>query len=172
MKQHIWLSQDIKDVTEKSKELFMSNMLDIFIRRGQIKLGKKYVIEMESDMASLESDRGNIYEFVRYHATLEEFVEKELEDKECYETCKKAIDCYGDAKQASVAIEEMAELTVEILHSFRGREANVPEEIADVEIMLQQLKMIYNCSKEVEEIKDEKLFRLQERIEYEERQST
>ena len=169
MKQHIWLSQDIKDVTEKSKELYMSHALESLIRHGQIKLGQKYVIECESDTASFESDRGDSLELVRYHATLEEFVEKEFEDKECYEICKKAIDCYGDAKQASVAIEEMAELTVEILHSFRGREANVSEEIADVEIMLQQLKMIYNCSKEVEEIKDEKLFRLQERIEYEER---
>lgn len=154
----IWIYEDWDGpVYMPNKENIMRMMFNRFVLNGDVQIGKRYAIEFQS----ISDEK---YKITKYHALLEE-----LEDKECYEICKKAIDCYGDAKQASVAIEEMAELTVEILHSFRGREANVSEEIADVEIMLQQLKMIYNCSKEVEEIKDEKLFRLQERIEYEER---
>lgn len=41
---------------------------------------------------------------------------------------------------AEQLIEEMAELTVEVSHYLRGRQANLVEEIADVEICLTLLK--------------------------------
>ena len=58
----------------------------------------------------------------------------------------------------------MAELTQAITHKHRGREHNIPEEIADVEIMLEQLKIINNCANEVEEIRKAKVLRLYGRL--------
>ena len=74
--------------------------------------------------------------------------------------CKKAIDTFGQAIQKVVAMEEMAELTQAISKSLRGENHNVEEEIADVEIMIIQLKLMYENVK-VEEIKQKKLQRLE-----------
>ena len=83
------------------------------------------------------------------------------------ETYKKAIDTYGKDKQLDVVIEEMSELTKEICKFTRGQDNHqqIVEEIADVEIMLQQLKMICDvkCS-ELEGVKYQKTERLAERL--------
>jgi hypothetical protein len=54
----------------------------------------------------------------------------------------------GANYQIGVAIEEMAELTKELTKHLRnkGNEYGICEEIADVEIMLAQLKLIYKKS--------------------------
>ena len=79
------------------------------------------------------------------------------------------IDCYGTKSQEDVAIEEMAELQKAILKHRRSAgektRADIVEEIADVENMLEQLKIIYSCSKEIEGIKDYKIKRQIRRIE-------
>lgn len=83
------------------------------------------------------------------------------------EIYKKAIDTYGKDKQLDVVIEEMSELTKEICKFKRGHDNHqkIVEEIADVEIMLEQLKMICDvkCS-ELEGVKYQKTERLAERL--------
>lgn len=89
---------------------------------------------------------------------------------------------YGYEPQSRQLIEEMAELTVAINKYYRAdknrtsaREYlnlehklhNITEEIADVEIMLEQVKFLIGCSKEVEQIKSQKVARQIERIESE-----
>lgn len=76
----------------------------------------------------------------------------------------RAIEVYGSDAQEIQAIEELAELIQAISYKRRGREDNIAEEIADVEIMLEQLKIINNCAWEVDYYKDEKLRRLSERV--------
>lgn len=81
---------------------------------------------------------------------------------------KKAIGKYGVAAQLDMVIEEMSELTKEICKIKRGKGnyMNLVEEIADVEIMLEQLKMI--CQIRINDIhgmKYQKLERLKELIE-------
>ena len=71
-----------------------------------------------------------------------------------------AISYYGERLQEEVAIEECSELIQAITHKHRGREHNIAEEIADVEIMCEQLKIINCCSKEVEKIRKAKINRL------------
>jgi NTP pyrophosphatase (non-canonical NTP hydrolase) len=73
---------------------------------------------------------------------------------------KLAISKFGATEQETVAIEECSELIQAITHKHRGRKHNLVEEIADVEIMLEQLKIINGCADEVEDIKSEKLARL------------
>lgn len=78
----------------------------------------------------------------------------------------KAVDIYGKPSQLVVAMEEMSELTKELSKNIRGA-SNVnaiSEEIADVEIMIEQLKLIFQNRSEVDIIKAYKLRRLSERL--------
>ena len=75
---------------------------------------------------------------------------------------------YGIKSQTSQLDEEMAELTVETHKLMRGRTENtkcLTEEIADVEILLSQLKILYKIdSLEVDLIKEKKINRQMERV--------
>lgn len=76
--------------------------------------------------------------------------------------------------QCDQTIEEMAELTVSIRKFWRcsGYDAetinalkeNIVEEIADVGIMLDQLKILFDVETEVSVIRAEKLLRQKERM--------
>lgn len=76
---------------------------------------------------------------------------------------REAIEKNGPLAQRIVAMEECAELIQAISKSLRGKKNNLEEEIADVEIMLEQLKLMCN-EKLVEEIKESKLQRLKQRL--------
>lgn len=84
-----------------------------------------------------------------------------MTDKDIF---KSAISIFGAFEQERVAIEECAELIQAISHKHRGRSHNIAEEIADVEIMLEQLKLINGCAEETEKIRREKIDRLYERV--------
>lgn len=77
-------------------------------------------------------------------------------NKEVY---KSVIDKYGSDSQLTVAVEELSELTKEICKYKRygNNIDHIAEEIADVEIMLEQLKLIFNCSDSVEAWKTKKI---------------
>lgn len=78
-----------------------------------------------------------------------------------------AIDFFGDISQKIMVIEEMSELTKELCKDLRdrGNTESIAEEIADVEITLAQIKMIYNIHDNVEQFKDYKLKRFASRME-------
>ena len=75
--------------------------------------------------------------------------------------CNKAINSYGNASQKIKAIEEMGELIQAISKSLLDNKNNVEEEIADVEIMLTQLKIMYSLN-DIENWRNYKLKRLKE----------
>lgn len=79
---------------------------------------------------------------------------------------KEAIDLYGTDMQKTVAIEEMSELTKEICKNWRGNDnrAAIADEIADVTIMLEQLRIIYDLNEAVNDYMDAKIERLKGRI--------
>ena len=80
-----------------------------------------------------------------------------------------AINVYGAEAQINQGIEEMAEL-IQAVNKFRrkpGKETmqGVVEEIADVEIMLDQYKQIYGITEtEIDLLKKQKLDRLAARL--------
>ena len=96
------------------------------------------------------------------------------------ETLRRALWRYGPAAQEVKAIEELAELQRAIcramnaahtsgMNDFLAAMDNVFEEIADVEIMLEQIMMIFDDAKhEVERWKQLKLARLKGRLDGEE----
>lgn len=84
-----------------------------------------------------------------------------MTEKEIFEA---AIKRFGEKGQEEVAIEECSELIQAICHKHRGREHNIAEEIADVEIVLEQLKIINGCHEQVQEIRAAKIERLLDKI--------
>ncbi|MFW2439102.1 MAG: hypothetical protein ACN4GR_06995 [Arenicellales bacterium] len=79
------------------------------------------------------------------------------------EILEAAIKRWGVEAQCMMAIEEASELIQALTHDWRGREANVIEEIADMSIMLDQLKRMYG-EKSVAEVRAQKIARLQSRL--------
>lgn len=79
---------------------------------------------------------------------------------------EEAIAFFGDESQKIMAIEEMSELTKELTKELRnrGNVENIADELADVEIMLAQLKKIYDIHETVERHKEFKLNRLHNSI--------
>ena len=78
------------------------------------------------------------------------------------------INHYGTRIQQDIAIEELSELQKSIIKYRREpsdkTKESVVEEIADVQVMLEQLKMIFSCRTKIDEIMDAKIDRQIKRI--------
>lgn len=80
-----------------------------------------------------------------------------------------ALSRYGAQAQITMVFEEMAELQDVLCKFLRGRVdgdtlANIAEEMADVEIMLDQMKILFQRDSAVREQRQYKVKRLRERI--------
>lgn len=81
------------------------------------------------------------------------------------ELLKKAINTYGVQAQKDMMIEEMSELTKAILKERRAKKyidlevarSDIKEEMADVQIMLDQMKIIYGSPDKWIELKMQRL---------------
>lgn len=82
------------------------------------------------------------------------------------EVLQRALDTYGSALQIVVTMEEMSELQKELCKDLRGRGSieHIAEEIADVEIMLEQMKMLFCCADDVRDVRRRKVERLKVRL--------
>ena len=82
------------------------------------------------------------------------------------EVLQRAMDTYGSAQQISMVFEEMSELQKELCKYLRGRGSfeHIAEEIADVEIMLEQMKMLFFCTDDVRNERRRKVERLKDRL--------
>lgn len=88
-----------------------------------------------------------------------------MTEKELY---KRALKDWGKEPQMMQVIEEMAELTKEILKNINRKKENIAElveETADVEIMLGQLKCCYGIEQKVADYKAEKIKIIAKRLE-------
>jgi NTP pyrophosphatase (non-canonical NTP hydrolase) len=85
-----------------------------------------------------------------------------MNEKEVKEILQKAINTFGANQQIIKAMEELGELNTALARYFtksKSNTANINEEIADVEIMLSQLRLIFSNA-EIDHHKKEKLERL------------
>ena len=82
------------------------------------------------------------------------------------EVLQTALDNYGAEAQTLMVFEEMSELQKELCKHSRGADntEHIAEEIADVQIMLDQIKILHNCSGLVERYRRQKIDRLKERL--------
>jgi len=81
-------------------------------------------------------------------------------------TYKVALRKWGVDAQVMMAVEEMSELTKEICKIFRGKGSmeELADEIADVLITIEQLKLIYELGDMVDDHIAMKIQRLQDRL--------
>lgn len=88
-----------------------------------------------------------------------------MNEKDKCKLYRQALEKWGTA-QIIIAFEEMAELQKELSKYLRGREntTEIAEEIADVEIMLEQMKVLFGIEDIVKDYKNQKLRRLEERL--------
>ena len=100
----------------------------------------------------------------------------EINTEEFNKICKKAIIKWGEQKEILMVFEEMAELQFHLAkylrytpkkgtHGFNDRRFSIAEEIADLEIMLHQMKLIFWIEDEVQDYRYRKILRLKERLE-------
>lgn len=78
-----------------------------------------------------------------------------------------AITHYGKESQIMMAVEEMAELTKELAKAFRPdgtTREKLTDEIADVTIMMEQLRLVFDMNAEVQDRIDYKVQRLAQRV--------
>lgn len=73
-----------------------------------------------------------------------------------------ALDKFGRSTQLTVAVEELSELTKEVCKMLRniGNTNDLAEEVADVEIMCEQLRYLFSIDADVDDWKKYKLNRL------------
>lgn len=109
--------------------------------------------------------------FVGEFKTIEECIAWLREEEYCgnineVEIYKKALEKWGHDLQKVVAIEEMSELTKELSKNMRGKNnrIEIAEEIADVEIMLAQMKILFSIQEGVKKHKQYKIKRLEEKL--------
>lgn len=85
--------------------------------------------------------------------------------------CYQAIKKFGTENQTRKAVEELTELSLALQRALDGRADmdNIREEIADVEIMCEQLRTIFDSSVAgldltINEWKSDKLYRLEKLV--------
>ncbi len=78
----------------------------------------------------------------------------------------RAVSFYGSEIQRVVAIEELSELQKELCKSLRGQtdRQHIAEEIADVQIMLEQMMILYELHYDVVARRWKKVDRLRNRL--------
>lgn len=82
------------------------------------------------------------------------------------EVLQRALDTYGSLPQIVMVFEEMSELQKELCKYLRGRVSfeHIAEEIADVEIMLEHMKLLFCCANDVRDVRRRKVERLNVRL--------
>lgn len=86
-----------------------------------------------------------------------------MSDKDVFEA---ALKTWGADAQTVMVFEEMSELQKELCKHARGKKnvEQIAEEIADVQIMMEQMIILHNCGDAVNEYKRSKIARLKIRL--------
>ena len=81
---------------------------------------------------------------------------------------KESLAVWGAYAQIDLCIEEMSELTQALCkikrHIGLHELSHIKAEMADVQIMLQEMEILFNCKEDVVTIRSQKLKRLEERL--------
>ena len=131
-------------------------------RIGSRVINVKYASQHETAihrLVTIEDILGDEYDLDR----LRELVQA---DKEGRSVFRQALEIYGPQHQTMMALEEMAELAKELCKESRGlgNVEHIAEEIADVQITLEQMIILHKCQGLVDKIRAEKVKRLRRRL--------
>lgn len=82
------------------------------------------------------------------------------------EICKLALNEYGETMQTNMAIGALAKLQKALKNKIKSKalDSSIAEDIAEVEIMLTQMKILYGCMKGADQAKQAKLNRMKKKL--------
>lgn len=85
------------------------------------------------------------------------------------EIYRAALDTFGAEEQRWHTVEELTEMLVALCHVRRRHDStpHLAEEIADAQIMLEQMALLYGCAELVEQYRAQKLLYLTNKIGFE-----
>lgn len=111
----------------------------------------------------MESQISNLFDRISCISCIDEL--KSPKENNITQVCQQLINKFGAEHQIVIAIEELSELQKELCKILREEADGVAlmEEIADVEIVLEQVKLILKNHKDVNFLIDKKLQRAKER---------
>lgn len=125
--------------------------------------------QLEDENKALKAENEKIR--TKLHCVSDEFKQYKCENKRLIAESSKdlysrAVSTYGEVSWLILAIEEMSELAKELSKYIRGKQniGNISEEMADVEITLEQLKSVFANRAAVDIHKAQKLQRLSNRL--------
>lgn len=111
----------------------------------------------------MESQISNLFDRISCISCIDEL--KSPKENNITQVCQQLINKFGAEHQIVIAIEELSELQKELCKLLRHESDgyHLMEEIADVEIVLEQVKLILKNHKDVNFLIDKKLQRAKER---------
>lgn len=151
--------------TEKNKDIIMKLLKEYPATCKELEQCTKIPYPTIFYHLSTEHEKGNLIIIGKQHNAYIYSVPEKAKQDATIALYHRALEKWGKTKQLIVAIEEIAELIIEICHDLRGNRGDnseaISEEIADSEIMLEQLKhVIFNNPFQVMTKKKLKLDRL------------
>lgn len=144
----------------KQLESLLSHCKSMIEKNGGFPIREKDCEALETAIAALHALWDN---YNQISIKLRPDCDNSADDKALYTL---ALSTYGAEAQTLMVFEEMAELQKELCKRGRGKQnrAEIAEEIADVQIMLEQMQVLYGCAELVSEQKRQKLERLEKRL--------
>lgn len=152
----------------------MENIAEVTPKESHVIIDTRYprgLFYLEEDGVHVGIDNSTGHAWTEGFDTKEECIawlngeseEEELDKKEVY---RQVIEKWGKQGQICMVFEEMSELQKELCKNLRGRKnvGKIAEEIADVEVMLEQMKLLYDIENRVRYEKEMKIERLKERV--------
>lgn len=128
------------------------------MKKGELLI--EYIYELVNH---IESQVSNLFDLISCIGCADEL--KSPKENNITQICQQLINKFGAEHQIVIAIEELSELQKELCKILREEADGVAlmEEIADVEIVLEQVKLILKNHKDVNFLIDKKLQRAKER---------
>ena len=152
---------------DQEKRFLISKAADALENQQNEIKALKQICEKQSEMNGKIADMALELDTVKAERdSLRHCLEYMNQPDERREIYRAALHKWGAEAQSMKAIEEMSELTKEICKlGFRQGDLEcLADEIADVTIMMEQLRLIYNINDKVCEHMDYKLTRLKSKI--------
>lgn len=136
------------------QQAFDAMARDLMLRTEQVRILQAEKEHLAAAVSRISMERDNL---VRVKADAHE------REQRVY---RRALNTWGYEAQTLMAFEEMSELQKELCKNARGRENReaIAEEIADVQIMLEQMMLLHDCAEQAADWKTVKLERLEERM--------
>jgi len=156
----------------KDSDLISRNFYELHYASMELGVPESTVLKALEDL-SPNNKREDVYAYIKSNEDLPDRPFLYVKEDEVESILKSAVDTFGEESQCQMLVEECSEVIQAVCKYFRKYRPsnkaekeyeNLCEEIADLEIVISQMKYIFNEDK-INAYRDKKLARLKQRIE-------